>query len=166
MARLTRGVGVGWSIKSQLVRPRLFDHWFDLDQSYQTGRSLVENCSQSPPGPEKFVISKHVITLCGKLDGKTVTISWRDPPPKVSIFWWRIPARIQFQTIPYLTFSFTSLWPRRSIVQWSNAGCERHRIVHKTIIVLSLISFCLLGEKLLLRLSLHNWVGVGQVWTG
>ena len=53
MARLTGGVGVGWSIKFQLVRPRLFDHWFDLDQSYQTGRSLVENCSQSPPVPGK-----------------------------------------------------------------------------------------------------------------
>ena len=41
------------TIKSQLGLPRLFDHWFDLDQSYQTGRSLVENCSQSPPGPDK-----------------------------------------------------------------------------------------------------------------
>ena len=66
----------GRAIKAQLERPRLSDHWFDhcfahwfdldqslfdLDQSYQTGRSLVENCSQSPPVPGKdFVKDKHV----------------------------------------------------------------------------------------------------------
>ena len=70
----------GRAIKSQLERPRLSDHWFDhcfahywfdrdqslfdLDQSYQTGRSLVENCSQSPPAPGKeFVRDKHAMTL-------------------------------------------------------------------------------------------------------
>ena len=69
----------GRAIKSQLERPRLSDHWFDhcfahwfdldqslfdLDQSYQIGRSLVENCSQSPPAPGKeFVRDKHAMTL-------------------------------------------------------------------------------------------------------
>ena len=55
----------GAMMKSEPGRPKLFDHWFDLDQSYQTGRILVENCSQSPPVPGKeFVRDKHVITLC------------------------------------------------------------------------------------------------------
>ena len=69
----------GRAIKSQLERPRLSDHWFDhcfvhwfdldqslfdLDQSYQTGRTLVENCSQSPPAPGiEFVRDKHAMTL-------------------------------------------------------------------------------------------------------
>ena len=150
MARLTRGGWVGWSIKSELVRPRPFDHWFDPDQSYQTARSLVENCSQSPPGPEKEnVINKHMVLITVE----SSTSLKRDPPPK---------------NIPYLTLCFTSLWPCRPIVQCCNAGdCERHRVVHESIVLLSLLlSFCLLWEELLLRLSLHNRVGARQVGTG